>query len=89
MKKHLFNRKKNAIGLLGMVLFFLTACTSDNRCGEIINKINDNERYLFVIRFSNGSSTNNNELSVVLENDVTVDAETFTRFEKGEDYYVE
>jgi hypothetical protein len=81
--------KRSITITLGIFILMLTACTSDNRCGEIINKINDNERYLFVIRFSNGSGTNNDDFNGVLESDVTVDAETFALFEKGEDYCVE
>lgn len=81
--------KRSIFTLFGILFLMLSSCTSDNRCGEIINKINDEGRYLFVIRFSNGSGTNNNEFSGALESDVTVDAETFANFEKGDDYCVE
>ena len=69
--------KRSIFTLFGILFLMLSSCTSDNRCGEIINKINDEGRYLFVIRFSNGSGTNNDEFSGALESDVTVDAETF------------
>lgn len=84
--------KRSIFTLFGILFLFLSSCSSSDRCGEIINKINDNGRYLFVIRFSNGSGTTNNngnDFGGALESDVTVDVETFASFEKGDDYCVE
>ncbi|MBL6647061.1 MAG: hypothetical protein ISP68_03795 [Flavobacteriaceae bacterium] len=75
---------------IGILLLFLASCSSDDRCGEIIDKIIVDDQYKLVIRFSSGATnTNSNNFGGALISDVDVDIDTYNSFEEGDDYCVE
>ena len=63
-------------------------CNSDENCGEVINKVINNDRFLLVIRFDDGASTSENEFSGELVDDIEVDEQTFSSFEEGDNYCI-
>ena len=67
-------------------LFF--GCNSDENCGEVIDKVINNDRFLLVIRFDDGTSTSQNEFSGELVDDIEVDEQTFSSFEEGDNYCI-
>lgn len=73
--------------IVTMSLFF--GCNSDDNCGEVIDKVINNGRFLLVIRFDDGASTSENEFSGELVDDIEVDEQTFSSFEEGDNYCVE
>ena len=73
--------------IVTMSLFF--GCNSDDNCGEVIDKVINNGRFLIVIRFDDGASTSENEFSGELVDDIEVDEQTFSSFEEGDNYCVE
>lgn len=75
---------------IGIFLLFLASCSSDDRCGEIIDKVIVDDQYKLVIRFSSGATnTNSNNFGGALISDIDVDADTYARFDEGDDYCVE
>ena len=69
-----------------MSLFF--CCNSNDNCGEVIDKIIQNDHFLLVIRFDDGASTSENEFSGELVDDIEVSEETFSSFDKGDNYCI-
>ena len=72
-----------------LIIPFVLACNTDNNCGEVIDKVINDNRYLLVIRFDNGASTSQNEFSGELVSDIEVNEDTFLSYEEGENYCVE
>ena len=75
--------------LFYLVMILTVACNPDDNCGEIIDKIIEDNRYLLVIRFDEGSTSSKNEYSGGLVSDVEVNEDTFLSYEEGENYCVE
>ena len=70
-----------------MSLFF--GCNIDDKCGEIIDKVIDNNQFLLVIRFDNGGGTSQGDFNGELVDDIEVNEEIFSSFEKGDNFCVE
>jgi hypothetical protein len=75
--------------LFYLVMILTVACNPDDNCGEVIDKIIEDNRYLLVIRFDEGSTSSQNEYSGGLVSDVEVNEETFSRYNEGETYCIE
>ena len=75
--------------LFCVLAILVVACNPDDNCGEVIDKIIEDNRYLLVIRFDEGSTSSQNEYSGGLVSDVEVNEETFSRYNEGENYCVE
>jgi hypothetical protein len=71
-----------------MTMSLFIGCNSDENCGEVINKVINNDRFLLVIRFDDGASTSENEFSGELVDDIEVDEQTFSSFEEGDNYCI-
>ena len=74
--------------LLIMTISLFFGCNSDENCGEVIDKVINNDRFLLVIRFDDGASTSENEFSGELVDDIEVDEQTFSSFEEGDNYCI-
>lgn len=74
--------------LLIMTISLFFGCNSDENCGEVIDKVINNDRFLLVIRFDDGASTSQNEFSGELVDDIEVDQQTFSSFEEGDNYCI-
>lgn len=74
--------------LLIMTISLFFGCNSDENCGEVIDKVINNDRFLLVIRFDDGTSTSQNEFSGELVDDIEVDEQTFSSFEEGDNYCI-
>ncbi len=74
--------------LLIMTISLFFGCNSDENCGEVIDKVINNDRFLLVIRFDDGASTSQNEFSGELVDDIEVDEQTFSSFEEGDNYCI-
>lgn len=72
--------------IMTMSLFF--SCKSDDNCGEVIDKVINNDRFLLVIRFDDGASTSEIEFSGELVDDIEVDEQTFSSFDEGDNYCI-
>ena len=72
-----------------LVMILTVACNPNENCGEVIDKVVKDNRYLLVIRFDDGASTSQSEFSGELVSDVEVNEETFLCYEEGENYCVE
>jgi hypothetical protein len=72
-----------------LIIPFVLGCNTDDNCGEVIDKVIKDNRYLLVIRFDNGASTSQNEFSGELVSDIEVNEDTFLSYEEGENYCVE
>ena len=72
-----------------LVMILTVACNPNENCGEVIDKVVKDNRYLLVIRFDDGASTSQSEFSGELVSDVEVNEETFLSYEEGENYCVE
>ena len=72
--------------IVTMSLFF--GCNRDDNCGEVIDKVINNGRFLLVIRFDDGASTSENEFSGELVDDIEVDKQTFSSFDEGDNYCI-
>ena len=79
--------KKNLIYFTLFSLFF--SCNTDDNCGEIINKVTTDNRFLLVIRFDDGATTSQTDFSGELVSDIEVNEETFTNAQIGENYCIE
>lgn len=76
--------------LLGFTLFsLLLCCNTDDNCGEIIDKVTTENRFLLVIRFDDGATTSQTDFSGELVSDIEVNEETFARVQEGENYCIE
>jgi hypothetical protein len=74
--------------LLLLVLFFV-CCKSDDRCGEILDKIITPDQYIFVICFDGCNRITNSDFQGSMQSDVKVDELTFDMFKEGDNYCVE
>lgn len=72
-----------------LIIPFVMACNTDDNCGEVIDKVIKDNRYLLVIRFDDGASTSQSEFSGELVSDIEVNEDTFLSYEEGENYCVE
>jgi len=72
-----------------LVLLLLFSCKSDDKCGEILDKISTSEQYIFVICFHGCDRITSNEYQGSMRSDVQVDAATFEKFSAGDNYCVE
>ena len=70
-----------------LILFFF-ACSQDN-CGEIIDKVVEANKKIFVIRFDEGGGTNQGDYNGEIVADIEVSNEVFSNFVEGETYCVE
>ena len=75
--------------LFSLIMILTVACNTDDNCGEIIDKVVKDNRYLLVIRFDDGASTSQNEFSGELVSDIEVNEITFLSYEEGDNYCVE
>ena len=75
------------IFLITMSPFF--GCNIDDKCGEIIDKVIDNNQFLLVIRFDNGGGTSQGHFNGELVDDIEVNEEIFSSFDEGDNYCVE
>ena len=75
--------------LLLLVLLLLFSCKSDDKCGEILDKISTSEQYIFVICFYGCDRITSNDFQGSKRSDVQVDAATFEEFNEGDNYCVE
>ena len=75
--------------LLLLVLLLLFSCKSDDKCGEILDKISTSEQYIFVICFDGCDRITSNDFKGSKRSDVQVDAATFEEFNEGDNYCVE
>jgi len=75
--------------LLLLVLLLLFSCKSDDKCGEILDKISTSEQYIFVICFDGCDRITSNDFQGSKRSDVQVDAATFEEFNEGDKYCVE
>ena len=78
--------KKPLFLLVPLLLF---SCKSDDKCGEILDKISTSEQYIFVICFDGCDRITSNNFQGSMRSDVQVDAATFEEFNEGENYCVE
>lgn len=67
----------------------LFGCNIDDKCGEIIDKVIHDNRFLLVIRFDSGGGTNQADFDGELVDDIEVNEEIFSSFEEGDNYCVE
>tara|TARA_B100002019_G_C21141448_1_gene533474 strand:- start:366 stop:566 length:201 start_codon:yes stop_codon:yes gene_type:complete len=65
------------------------ACNTDDNCGEVADKVVNDNRYLLVICFDDGASTSQSEFSGELVSDIEVNEDTFLSYEQGEIYCVQ
>ncbi|MGB1020336.1 MAG: hypothetical protein ACPGVF_04455 [Flavobacteriaceae bacterium] len=76
-------------GVFISVLCFVYACSvSEERCGEILQKINQNGKYYFVLQTDNYGQQINSD-TFIPDDGVrqgAVDAETFEDYKVGEQY---
>ena len=75
--------------LFSLIMILTVACNTDDNCGEIIDKVVKDNRYLLVIRFDDGASTSQNEFSGELVSDIEVTEGMFSKLMEGETYCVE
>ena len=64
-------------------------CNIYDKCGEIIDKVIDDNRFLLVIRFDSGGGTNQADFDGELVDDIEVNEEIFSSFDEGDNYCVE
>ena len=74
--------------LLLLILFFFS-CKSDDKCGEIFDKISTSDQYIFVVCFDGCNRITASDFQGSMQSDVKVDAATFNKFNEGDDYCVE
>ncbi|MCH1385906.1 MAG: hypothetical protein L7U61_06365 [Flavobacteriaceae bacterium] len=70
-------------------MILTVSCSPDENCGEVVDKVIKDNRYLLVIRFNDGASTSQNEFSGELVSDIEVNENTFLSYEEGDNYCVE
>jgi len=73
-----------------LTIFFLFtfSCSVSNRCGEIVSKVEEDDRYLFVLRF-NDNTNFSNDFNGILESEVEVNLNIYQSFNVGDKYCVE
>lgn len=72
-----------------LIITFVFSCSTDDNCGEVIDKVVKNNRHLLVIRFDDGASTSQSEFSGELVSDIEVSEDMFSKLSEGETYCVE
>ena len=72
-----------------IIMSLLFSCNIDDKCGEIIDKVIDDNRFLLVIRFDSGGGTNQGDFDGELVDDIEVNEEIFSSFDEGDNYCVE
>lgn len=72
-----------------LVMILTVSCSPDENCGEVVDKVIKDNRYLLVIRFDDGASTSQNEFSGELVSDIEVTEGMFSKLMEGETYCVE
>ena len=72
-----------------IIVSFFLSCNIDDKCGEIIDKVIDDNRFLLVIRFDNGGGTNQSDFNGELVDDIEVTEKIFSSFDEGDNYCVE
>ena len=72
-----------------IIISLFLGCNIDDKCGEIIDKVIDDNRFLLVIRFDNGGGTNQADFNGELVDDIEVNEEIFSSFDEGDNYCVE
>lgn len=72
-----------------IIMSLLFSCNIDDNCGEIIDKVIDDNRFLLVIRFDSGGGTNQADFDGELVDDIEVNEEIFSSFDEGDTYCVE
>lgn len=72
-----------------IIMSLLFSCDIDDKCGEIIDKVIDDNRFLLVIRFDSGGGTNQGDFDGELVDDIEVNEEIFSSFDEGDNYCVE
>ena len=73
---------------LTIFFLFIFSCSVTNRCGEIISKVEEDDRYLFVLRF-NDNANFSNDFNGILESEVEVNLNIYQSFNVGDKYCVE
>lgn len=72
-----------------LVLLLLFSCKSNDKCGEIFDKISTSDQYIFVVCFDGCNRITASDFQGSMQSDVKVDAATFNKFNEGDDYCVE
>jgi hypothetical protein len=65
------------------------ACNTDDNCGEVDDKVVNDNRYLLVIRFDDGASTRQSEFSGEIVIDIEVREDVFSKLTESEIYCVQ
>ena len=69
-------------------MLYSLSCSVSNRCGEIVSKVEEDERYLFVLRFNDNTNLSN-DFNGILESEVEVNLNIYQSFNVGDKYCVE
>ena len=69
-------------------MLYILSCSVSNRCGEIVSKVEEDDRYLFVLRF-NDNTNFSNDFNGILESEVEVNLNIYQSFNVGDKYCVE
>lgn len=72
-----------------MVIVILFSSCVDDRCGEIVNKIDIDGDIRFVVDFHSSSSSQNNQIGQSLMSDVPVSSDDYAAYDIGDRYCVE
>ena len=73
---------------LTIFLLLTLSCSVSNRCGEIVSKVEEDDRYLFVLRFNDNTNLSN-DFNGILESEVEVNLNIYQSFNVGDKYCVE
>ena len=73
---------------LKIFLLYILSRSISNRCGEIVSKVEEDDRYLFVLRF-NDNTNFSNDFNGILESEVEVNLNIYQSFNVGDKYCVE
>ena len=73
---------------LTIFLFYALSCSVSNRCGEIVSKVEEDDRYLFVLKFNDNTNLSN-DFNGILESEVEVNLNIYQSFNVGDKYCVE
>ena len=73
---------------LTIFLLYSLSCSVSNRCGEIVSKVDEDDRYLFVLRFNDNTNLSN-DFNGILESEVEVNLNIYQSFNVGDKYCVE
>ena len=75
--------------LLLLLIFLFFSCKSDDKCGEILDKITMSDQYIFVVCIDGCNRVTGSDFQGSMQSDVKVDATIFNKFDEGDDYCVE